>query len=513
MQQQAATVQQQHTVTPTSARSSQRRRRPSIGSNVLVGVLAPVVVECVREAACPRLTLPAVAMADDDTANLTLEEAYAVFDRFTPFSPGGPPSAKALRRLGIHACKIFYGRQSLLHRCMETQGHRLDLIQVLVEGFPGALKLYDTSHGYLPLHYAVGSPRNPRQISVDVLDYLIQQEPLALLRTTRNSRRAIPLHLATENPHLNTAMLDTLLAVFPETLHYRDAYGHQPLDGALRLSTGINLRVVRRLVQAAPVLLASVKEDGRLVLHRVLEEARETVDTHETLGIEEAALLELLVEASPGALRIQTPERLTPLALACTADLPLACVYPLLRAWPEQVTTQGVGFIFETNDWNGALLPSHLLADSLSWLQVQQWLAQDDQAATALDAVGRTALHVAVVSRAACILPMVRTLLQHNPSAASTVDQHGRVALHYAALSTHDEREQVWKLVRAAYPEALAVADGDGCLPWMYAELAQFSAVYDETLMRYPDAVDGVEDLPEEVRWDIVQVVRDEEED
>jgi ankyrin repeat protein len=452
-------------------------------------------------------------MVDEDTASMTLEEAYAVFDRFTPFSPGGPPSAKALRRLGIHARKIFYGRQSLLHRCMETQGHRLDLIQVLVEGFPGALQLYDVD-GYLPLHYAVGSPRYPLQISVDVMDYLIQQEPLALLRTTRNSRRAIPLHLATENPHLTVPMLDTLLAVFPETLHYRDAYDHQPLDGALRLSSGIlNQSVLRRLIQAAPVLLASVKEDdGRLVLHRVLEEARATAETHERLGPAEAALLELLVETYPGALRIQTPERLTPLALACTADLPLACVYPLLRAWPEQVTTQGA-FIFESKDWNGALLPSHLLSESLSWRHVQQWLEQDDQAATALDAVGRTALHVAVVSRAACIVALVRTLLENNPSAASTVDQHGRLVLHYAALSTHDERDQVLELLGKAYPEAFAVADTDGCFPWMYAELAQFSAVYDDTLLHYPDAVDGVEDLPEEVRWDIVQVAREEEDD
>ena len=454
---------------------------------------------------------------DNDTTPLTLEEAYHAFDRLNPFHASGPPTVAMIRRLQgqPHAKKLFYGRQTLLHKCCcDGYADRLDLIQALVEIHPDAMEMYDQD-GYWPLHYVVAAVRGRkggRTVNRAVVELLIQQGPLALLQTARNERRAIPLHLAVENAAITVEVVDLLLQVFPETIHYQDANGRLPIECAVR-TTGVAVEVIERLISAAPVLLSFVR-DGSLLLHRFLnrmEAVEDDIDEEIIFQstptiLRDAILLEKLIKACPRALSVQTAKgHETPLAMACEGQVAVPCLYELIRAWPEQVTTQR-HLIFDDREWNGVWLPTHLLQANLSWRHVIRWLDQDPRAATTRDAAGRVALHYAVVTQASCAVPLVRELLRMNPAAVQIADHEGRLPLHYLAISTHEHREELLEMLLTADDGSLAVHDNERCLPWMYAELVHFTAVYEASLERGV-SVDHMEDLPSEVRWDFIQIL------
>ena len=455
----------------------------------------------------------------DEESPLTLEEAYQVFDRLNPFHASGAPTVAAIQRLRgqPHARKMFYGRQTLLHKCCcEGFADRLDLIKALVETHPEAVELYDQD-GYYPLHYVVSAGRqgSARHVNTAVVEFLIQQGPLALLQTTRNEKRAIPLHLAVENPAMTVELLKLLLQVFPETIHYRDGNGCVPVEYVIQ-TPGVSMESIKYVVDAAPVLLSFI-QDGSLVLHRFLQQL-EPIDDDEDgemyaksspSTLRAATALNILVQACPGALRVQTQRGQTPLVLACEANVAVPCLYTLVRAWPEQVTTQR-HLILENDEWNGVWLPTHLLQENLSWRHVPQWLESDPRNATTPDAAGRLALHYAVVTQASCAVPLVPTLLQTHPAAVQYADKFGRLPIHYLSLSTHRHRGQLLQLILDVDKAGLDIEDEEGCLPWMYAELVHFTAVYEASLSQ-GISLDHTEDLPTEVRWDIVQVVPEEE--
>ena len=93
-----------------------------------------------------------------------------------------------------------------------------------------------------------------------------------------------------------------------------------------------------------------------------------------------------------------------------------------------------------------------------------------------------------------------------NPAAVQIADHEGRLPLHYLAISTHEHREELLEMLLTADDGSLAVHDNERCLPWMYAELVHFTAVYEASLERGV-SVDHMEDLPSEVRWDFIQIL------
>ena len=518
-------------------------------------------------------------------------EAWRIYDNLSAYcgttTSGGflcpLPSPDSLCRLPARCGRhLFGGRDTLLHRichantkCWSRDESSsssysfLQLARAVVDLCPQACYMYSQPARLLPLHALV--QHSPAHASSDAFDkymsflqYLIEQGPLALLKPTRDDRRVLPLHIAVAHAQPSLAIVNLLLHSFPETIHYRDAQQKMPLECALvrqrrqrRQFSGYPppslLPVVERLIQASPVLLSFVlpHTQGMLLLHKYVlqilephqqqeQEAQNTTQAENKGRDEEFRILQRLVEACPGALRVQASvPSATPLVMACTRNLDVTCIYTLLRAWPEQVTTQRemiFGAIHgddedEDDDdkaWNGILLPTHLLSADLSWKRARRWLDSKDAqvAATTPDAAGRLALHYAVVSQASCVVRLVQTLVALHPNAARHADRANRLPLHYLALSSHPDREIVLELLLDAanhnqatttvHDDAggLAVADIDGCLPWMYAELTRFTAVY-EASMEHCDVVnmDHTQDMPVEVRWDIVQVAPEEEDD
>ena len=59
------------------------------------------------------------------------------------------------------------------------------------------------------------------------------------------------------------------------------------------------------------------------------------------------------------------------------------------------------------------------------------------------------------------------------------------------------------------YPEGLQQADNDRRLPWHYADCARKAFVFDKTVDFYPESEIDLELVPDEVRWDIVQIIKE----
>jgi hypothetical protein len=89
-------------------------------------------------------------------------------------------------------------------------------------------------------------------------------------------------------------------------------------------------------------------------------------------------------------------------------------------------------------------------------------------------------------------------------SGCAVADHHGRLPLHYAAAAASGP---VVDLFMEVYHEGLMQADKDGRLAWHYADCARQDGVYERTCELYPDLALDLDLVPEEIRWDIIQIV------
>jgi hypothetical protein len=364
-----------------------------------------------------------------------------------------------------------------------------------------------------------------------------------------------------------TDVIQLLVGYFPEACRYRNKEGKFPLDYALVQFP--NPTIVQILVTEFPVLLSfPEKGTGQLPIHRFLKLSR-GVNRLPRWGVRQELenddfdkTVEVIVDAYEGCLRRQDGQFLsTPLLQACVDDNPLTQIYYLVRKWPEQIIAYGgaAHLIFDSTAFNGEILYSSLAMMSSStsslgsspYLQVghvQRWLEQNPDLVSVPDLNGRVPLHYAVLSESAHAYEIVRLcsasstcvdaankeqhqqLLQEQqdplaPVSSSTsslrrglvsgrtntrqpmetMDNDGRLPIHYAAASPNCDRQLLDYVIRS-YPRGLLVADKDGRLPWHYADCSRQDMVYEKTCEYFPDLDFDLTLVPEEIRWDILQV-------
>ena len=418
-------------------------------------------------------------------------DSYAVWELLDIWNHRGPPIAEDVRRLFRRdpdsAKKEFLYGQTLLHRCMDTYGDRVELVKVLLEAYPRALLKTD-DNGFLPLHRALMSEHwNPNR---EIVELLISQAPETII--SAGPTGALPLHLACRRT--NEAVVQYLVDCFPDAVQYRDNDGKFPLNHALD-TPDPNDRIVELLVQAYPVLLSFSDDKGRLPLHCSLERHR---NLH-------TRIIEILIDHCPGALRLQDGLGKTPLLQACVQNNPLSQIYSLVRKWPEQVTTQASS-IFEEDTFNGEMLPSALASKSTSLDQVVKWVGLYPHVVLSPDLQGRLPIHYAVLSPSDEALDIVRFLLDESGSSSlSVADNHGRLPLHYAAVAGIEATD----LLLEVYPEGLLRADEDERLPWHYADCARNDRLYEGMCELYPETEFDLDLVPEEIRWDVIHISSD----
>ncbi len=416
-------------------------------------------------------------------------DAYQVYELLDKWNPQGPPHPEKVQALFDRNPPVAYQEflfgQTLLHKCMEHYSNQLELVKVLIDAYPEALKKSD-DNGFLPLHRAL--IEGTGQPSLELLQVVIPAAPETILETTPTG--ALPLHLACARFQAST-MVQYLIEWFPESIQHRDNHGRFPLHYALDASRP-QPEVIQQLVEQYPVILSFLDPQGYLPLHRILKKNQAQYD----------AIVELLVHFCPGALRIQDlSHNQTPLLLACKNNNSLSQIYSLVRAWPEQV--QLGSSAFETKGFNGEMLPSALASQSATLTRLKAWIQRYPSARQEPDLQGRLPIHYAALSRSTQAIEMVQYLLDSCP----VTDQHGRLPLHYAAAAGNGA---IVEILTNQYPEGLLQPDNDGRRAWHYAECARLDGVYDKTLELAEDDVGDLELVPDEIRWDVLQIVPDD---
>lgn len=416
-------------------------------------------------------------------------DAYQVYELLDKWNPQGPPEPSKVQALfqrdpAAASQEFLYG-QTLLHKCMEHYSNQLELITLLIRTYPDALIKRD-DNGFLPIHRALISGAG--QPSLDLLQLVLEAAPETILETTPTG--ALPLHLACARFE-SWPMVQYLVDSFPESIQHPDNHGRFPLHYALDASRPES-RVLQLLLEHYPVILSFLDQDGYLPLHRILKKAKVQYDT----------VVDLLVQYCPGALRIQDLQRgQTPLLLACQNNNSISQIYTLVRAWPEQIQI-GTN-TFETEKFNGEMLPSTLASQSATVRRLEAWIQRYPQASLEQDLQGRLPIHYAALSKSQDALKMVEFLI---PSCQVT-DRQGRLALHYAAAAGN---EAIVDLLIDHYPEGLLQPDNDGRQPWHYAECARLDGVYDRTIELAEGDVGDLDLVPDEIRWDVLHIVPEE---
>ena len=420
-------------------------------------------------------------------------QVYELLDRFNSFGPPVVEEVSALFTRNPDAARrdFAYG-QTLLHTCMQNYSNHLDLAKIFYGAYPESISTFD-NEGYLPIHRALLADN--RKPNLDVIKFLILSAGETILEST--SLGEFPLHLACKRSS-SVDVVQFLIDCFPDVLQYRDRGGKFPLDHVLD-GYEINKDILQLLLQRYPVLLTFINDQGILPLHNILGRNHKRYDD----------IVDILIEYGPGALRFQELKGgKTPLLQACSNDNSLSQIYCLVRNWPEQVSAHSGILFYETN-FNGELLPSALMSKSSRLDHVQDWVRLHPGVVHTPDTQGRVPLHYAVVSESHDALDIVQFLLDESElSTVLFVDQEGRLPLHYAAAASTCQ-DGVINILIDKYPEGLQQTDNDGRLPWHYADCARKSFVFDRTVELYPDSEIDLELVPDEVRWDIVQIIPD----
>jgi ankyrin repeat protein len=417
-------------------------------------------------------------------------QVHDLLDRWNPFGPPIPDRVIELfNQTPTAAEHIFSDGQTLLHKCMQHYSNRMDLVEIFIEGYPEAL-IHGDNKGCLPIHLALTAER--REPNLELVKLLILKAPETVLEQTPSGK--FPLHLACQR--CDASVVKFLIECFPDILHYRDRSGKFPFDYALD-QKDINVEVMNILLDQNPDLLTFIDDDGDLPLHRILQRNHRSFDT----------IVDILTDICPLALRFQNSEGQTPLLQACSEFNSLSQVYTLVRRWPEQVTTQAV--FYETS-FNGELLPSALASKSSTLDRVRQWINMYPDVVLSPDTQGRLPIHYAAVSSSYDAADIIQFLVEMSESSVSRADQYGRLPLHYACGSLSCDEDRADALIDA-FPEGLRHADNDGRLPWHYADRARNSFVFDRTFELFPEMDTDLDMVPDEIRWDILQIIQDDD--
>mmetsp|Transcript_2704 Transcript_2704/g.3635 ORF Transcript_2704/g.3635 Transcript_2704/m.3635 type:complete len:447 (-) Transcript_2704:40-1380(-) len=397
-------------------------------------------------------------------------------------------------------------QQTLLHKSLENFPARVDLAKLFIDYFPRALMTED-DRGNLPLEIFL---KKVDKKPMATLQLVVESCAEALLH--ENNVGQFPLHLACSTScnvdwPRDSNVIEYLVKAFPDALLHPDNRGMFPLLHACEMypgSTPPPTKAIAVMIDQAPHILTEIIPDkyGKLPLHTLAASSWYF------------GTLSVLADKFPRALLLQDSEGNTPLLNAClNFRASLDMIYCLVRQWPEQVTSQSAN-VFNNLAFNGEMLPVAIASESATIDRVKSWAEKQPSLLLALDGFHkRLPLHYAAASRSQDAWDIVQCLVRIHPEGASVKDSMDRYPLHYAALSKSSEARKIANLFIQHYPDALTCADVDGLLPWHYAECANacFGSdvadfLYEHTSSHDPDTyIDGYI-VPDEVRWDIMQV-------
>lgn len=203
--------------------------------------------------------------------------------------------------------------------------------RLLLQAYPNAINILDTTKGYSPLHYAC------ENANYDLIQMLLEQDSeAASLRTTTQLETPLHLFLCRKNSHGEACLpaLQHLLQADPDAVLARDATkGYTPLHLVCR-SARVPCRVVELLVADRPEA-ASIRDSNHyLPIHHACE-----------LGAG-PEVISCLLEAYPEGAKAMTKKNDSALSLACACNKSTETVALLIQANAAALTERNhYGFV------------------------------------------------------------------------------------------------------------------------------------------------------------------------
>lgn len=267
-------------------------------------------------------------------------------------------------------------RTSLSLACGSHTGVSFQIIRMLVQAYPEALRLFD-GMGLLPLHWEASNLTS----RLDVLRLFVETSPETATIPTSNEEGELALHRACGYGSFEAVKL--LLDSAPETAAVASSKsGQLPLHNACHRQKHSG-EMVKLLVDRFPEGVMAKDAEGRLPLH-VAARPRNDISFF---------VVRYLVEQHPDGLREGTKAGETPLHLTLSYGASLPVVELFLSTTPEAVRR--------------------------------------------CDSKGRLPLHCACVPNGRNKVEAVKLLLQADPSTVGASDHEGLTPLHMAFSHRH----------------------------------------------------------------------------
>lgn len=180
----------------------------------------------------------------------------------------------------------------------------LHVIRAIVEAYPDALGVKETSFKRLPLHISTQFGA-----SCDVVQYLVQQHPAAALEADILGR--LPIHYSCSNA-APLPTIRTLLQANPAATLYSDYNGWLPLHVAIYL--GAETDVIREFLVTCPAAVSLETKKGSTALS--LAEKVSSKNKTEVLELIRSAMAlnQTVAKPSPDGRSRTPPKRATPAA-------------------------------------------------------------------------------------------------------------------------------------------------------------------------------------------------------
>jgi ankyrin repeat protein len=349
-------------------------------------------------------------------------------------------------------------------------GASLEILTILVTGYPRSLYSTMSSNGETPLHYAcrIGG------LDLPTLKLLADRKSVR----QRDKKKYLPIRLYCGNyfSAYNQQVIQFLIELYPASIAFDDVHGMLSIHHACRVPRQENLPAIQALVQAYPgglkiqdiwcltpifVAVQHAREENVPVIQYLAEACPQSVSQLNGLGITvlhwyftsccgnpNASVVQALFNANPNILGIKDMEGFTPFHRACQESRDLCTMRFMAGKCPEMLESDSedeIGTPLHTlcKSMNGACrwcrpfrqdrdfprekCQHHLRAPTLEAVRI---LAFSEKAVKAKNSAGLTPLHLLCGSGESREVLMI--LLNQAPSAARARDCNGQIPLHSA---------------------------------------------------------------------------------
>lgn len=450
----------------------------------------------------PMTTFPnvdAIVSAYPEAVDLT-DKDDALPLHLAAWGGGGPdafPVIKLLVNSNPSSLSLKDGDEETVLTLMSKYGRTSEeAIDFVLEQDPKAiLRDRDEKEGNTPLHYAASSVLGENST---IYAPILRSDSTAAEKINKLGK--LPLHIALSQCCVSLQMVQDLVKAYPLGATLRDGDGYTPLHHACEAGVS-NSEIIKLLLESSPKSVrqtASVKgRKGPLPFHLALrsESHRDTMDR----------VVSVLLKEYPDAARVKDPEtKLASLPNALMAQRSAKVIRKLMLLDPDSVPTifeaMEEGESVKTSAFHllASIGPSYLIEDDMSAI-VKDFLVMDPNGTKRRDGKGRTPLHIAwkdpletdTMKRSRAVLS--DAILDANPDVATILDDERRPALSYASVQR--DSDAVNRILNA-YPDAVKTKSKDGSYPLHYAcgsghvrnESVAIDAIVTSLLEAYPEA-------------------------